>query len=234
MTHSLLLTAQSRDNQWSMNATWASRGNEVDLRFREWSAGRVSKPTIVMGHSSGGAYGAYVAFMEDYDINYLTTLVTFGAPIWGTPSMENRYRTHFTQGDRIQTGVLRPQVIEFGAPNDPVPTLPPPWAAIDLLIPGYAQANRPTYARFTSLILLGLNNGPTPVDQPATLPAVTNAVLHLVTGQGIVQEHGMPNYTAGAARWANNDVTIGELHLETERRVLLGILADMNAAGVGA
>lgn len=234
MTHSLALTTSVQPGPMVWNSAWADRGFQVLTAYSAWPAPQVRKPIIVIGHSSGGAYGAYFAFRRDDNIDYLTTLVTFGAPIWGTPSLENHYRNFFAAGARIQIGQLRPQVIDFGTPNDIVTTLPPPWAAVDLLIPGYAQANRPTYARFTNLILLGLNSGPTPVDQPATLPAVTHAVITLVRGGGLGVEHGMPNYTAGAQRWCNNDASITDAGLDTERTALNAILAAMNTAGVGA
>lgn len=233
LTHALDNTASTFDGEWSMNSTWVNRGAQVERGYRFWPPPTTRKPIIVVGHSSGGAYGAFTAFTVDNDVNFLTTLVTYGAPIWGTPSMERRYREHFTQGDRIQTGVLRPQVVEFGNPNDFVTALPPPWSLIDVVIPGYPRANRPTYTRFVNLLQLGANGAPTPVNQPTTTETATSALLTILTGQGLGAQHAPAAYTANAERWADNDPTIADAGWGAERTALKNILVDMNAAGVG-
>lgn len=234
VTHSLLLTTPDPTNEWRINSTWASRGRQVADRLAAWPPPSPRKPFIVVGHSSGGAYGAYVSFLIDTDIDKLTTLVTFGAPIWGTPSMRTRYLTHFTTGDRIQTGLLRPQVIEFGNPNDFVTTIPPSWALIDLCVPGYALANRPDYSRFTNLLELGNRGAPTPINQPTTLAAGTAALLALVTGGGLNINHSPTLYTAAAQLWADNDSYVTDQGFERERARLKEILHFMNVDGVGA
>jgi Lipase (class 3) len=222
LTHSLRLLYTAAEG-WQINATWAGRGSQVLLGYTAWATGRPFKPVIIVGHSSGAAYGAYCAYALFSDAQHPFTLVTFGAPIWGTESLKSQY---------VLNGEL-PKTVDFINPNDLVPTIPPPWAAVDLLFPLlYAFVNRPSYKRINTPLQLGSTSGPVQVQQPLTLDAIVNAIRTLVTGGGIDVQHATATYTAAADTWAGNDPSIAANQLTPAYNSLKTILADMNAAGL--
>lgn len=222
LTHSLRILTQTPAG-WKINTTWASRGHQVRNSWVAWPPPDPFKPVIVVGHSSGAAYGAYVAYLLYQDSQHPWTLATFGAPIWGTDSLAQLY----LDNNRA------PQTIDFAQPNDFVPTIPPPWAAIDLAMPlAYSLLDRPNYRRVNSLLLLQGTSAPAPSTQPSTLNAIVNAVLTLIRGGGFDVQHATSSYTAAADAWAANDPSLNALQLRPAYDSLKAILRDMDAAGV--
>lgn len=222
LTHSLNVVTTTSAG-WTINATWALRGHQVLNGYRAWPPPVEFKPVIVVGHSSGAAYGAYVTYSLYADSQHPYTLATFGAPIWGTDSLVQLYRDN----DQL------PKTIDFAQPNDPVPTIPPPWSLVDLVLPfRYGLVTRPTYRRVNNLLLFNGNAAPVPSTQPATLDALTNAALAFVAGRGIDVQHATASYTAAADAWAANDPSIAQNALVPAYNALKAILADMNAANL--
>jgi hypothetical protein len=222
LTHSLRLTTTSTVG-WKINATWASRGSSVLLGYLAWPPPAPAKPVIVIGHSSGAAYGAFVTYSLYPGPTTPWTLVTFGAPIWGTDSMAARYNTLNQQ----------PKTIDFIQPNDVVPTLPPPWAAVDILFPlQYALIDRPSYRRINTIQQLQGNNAPTQVTQPP-FDGLINGLRNLITGAGIDNQHTPVSYSNAADAWAANDPTIAANRLQPAYNALKTILNEMNSAHLG-
>lgn len=222
LSHALRLLSEGQQG-WQINATWAARGSQVVAAYNAWPPPTMAKPVVVIGHSSGAAYGAYTAYTLYSDPSHPVTLVTYGSPIWGTDSLANYYST---------AGQL-PKTIDFAQANDLVPTVPPPWSAVDLLYPlQYAFSGRPNYRRVNSLLQFSGTNAPAAVTQPTTLDAIINAVRTLITGGGIDVQHATSSYTAAADAWAANDPSIAANQLTPAYNSLKAILVDMNAAGL--
>jgi hypothetical protein len=221
LTHSLRLLTTAEEG-WRINSTWATRGQQVLASYQAWPPESPAKPVIVIGHSSGAAYGAWVAFHVWPARSLPLSLVTFGAPIWGTTSLSSRY---------VANGKL-PQTLDFGVANDPVLALPPPWAVVDLLQLNYALAGRPEYDRLTPLLQLGSTAGPSPVSQPTTFDAFFSAARSFLTGRGIDENHKTSVYTAAADQWAANDPSIEANRVVSSYQALKVILDDMDSAGV--
>lgn len=141
LSHGLENTTQDTIADWRINSTWHARANPIWEECLTW--GVPEKPLIAIGHSSGGAYAAYVAFKADQITpeGKLCSVATFGSPIWGTPSMVN-----------WQLRSKTPQVIEFTTTGDPIPWIPPPWSMIDALRLVYPVTPRPIYFRVGSLL----------------------------------------------------------------------------------
>jgi len=208
---------------WQINSTWAARGEQVVAAYNAWPPPNPFKPVIVVGHSSGGAYGAYFMYTKYSDSQHPYTLATYGAPIWGTHTLVDAYND----------GGQLPKTIDFALANDIVPIIPPPWAAVDLLFPlAYALNNRPTYRRVNTLLTLGGSGGPVPAGGAATLETIVHAARTLVTGGSIEGAHAPASYTAAADHWAANDPSIVREGLRPAYDALKTILADMNTAGL--
>jgi len=223
LTHSLRLLTPTQAG-WQINSTWAARGQQVLAAYNAWPPPSPEKPIIVVGHSSGGGYGAFVTYSLGLSGSPAVTLVTYGAPIWGTASMINAYHD---AGDV-------PKTIDFVQPNDPVPLLPPPWAAVDLLLPGtYALTGRTNYFRVNSQLTLSSSGAPPSTGSTPALQTIAGAVIPLLTGGSLGEQHATRSYTSAADTWALNDPSIAANNLTPARRSLEAILADMNAANIG-
>lgn len=208
---------------WSINSTWATRGQQVVAAYNAWPPPNPFKPVIVVGHSSGGAYGAFFTYSKYSDSQHPFTVVTYGAPIWGTHTLVDAYN----DGNQL------PKTIDLALDNDIVPILPPPWAAIDVLFPlQYALSDRPTYRRVNELLLLGRPSGPVQAGGAATFETIVNAARTLITGGSIETAHAPASYTAAADLWAANDQVIASEGLTAAYNALKTILADMNTAGL--
>lgn len=222
LTHSMRVLTTTAAG-WKINATWATRGHQVVNGYAAWPPPSPEKPVIVIGHSSGGAYGAYFTYFRFSDPATPYTLATYGAPIWGTPSLTARYNN---------SGQL-PKCIDFAVPQDPVPALPPPWAAVDLVLPlYYALTDRPNYQRVNALLTLQGITAPTPSTQPTTLDAIISVVRTLLAGGALDSKHSTANYTSQADTWAANDPSIAANRLRPAYTALKAILVDMDAAGL--
>jgi hypothetical protein len=223
ITHSLRQIYTSQDG-WKINQTWAMRGAQVVSAWTVWPPPNPLKPVTVIGHSSGGAYGAYFTYSLYSDAQHPFTLVTYGSPIWGTDSLVDTYRSQ----NQL------PKTIDLVNPNDVVPLLPPQWAAIDLVLPlAYPTAGRVNYRRVNPALQLGQTTPPSQVQQAAALDTVVAAVTSLFTGAGLAAQHSTRAYCDAADLYAANDPSIAANQLTPEYNALKVILNDMNANGPG-
>lgn len=220
VTHSLEDVTMDGVGQWSINTAWALRGQAVRLAYLAWPPPAPQKPLIIVGHSSGGAYGAYAAFKLLQGATVPITLVTYGAPIWGTPSLD----------DYIQNN-KKPQVIEFQNPNDPITVVPPPWSVIDVFQLGYRLAPRPEYQRVGSVLILGNNGRPNVSTGNVGTNTAANAMLTVVIGGNAGTQHSTVVYTANANLWAKNDPTLTTGDWDNEYDHLFAVYQAMIAAG---
>jgi Lipase (class 3) len=197
MRHSLENLTYNPAGDYAINSAWALRGESVRLAYLAWPPPALTKPIIVVGHSSGGAYGAWVTLRLDETSSQPVSLVTFGAPLWGTPSIV-----------AYEFPRKAPKFYEFGNPNDPIMVIPPPWSVIDAAQLGYRLAPRPEYRRVGNVLLLGNVGRPTPTVGDSSVSVGAAAFFNSVTGQGAGLPHSTHTYTLNAKLWAENDPTL--------------------------
>jgi hypothetical protein len=219
-THSLENITTDGPGQWSINTAWFLRGESVRLSYMAWPPPNPAKPLIIVGHSSGGAYAGYAAFKLLQGGPAAIAAVTFGAPIWGTPSLIGYIDTH-----------KKPQVIEFQNPNDPISVLPPPWSVIDVFQLGYRIAPRPEYDRLGAVLILGNNGRPTVSAGNFSTNVAANAMLAVVVGGNAGTPHLTATYTENANLWAENDPTLTTGDWDNEYSHLFTVYQAMIAAG---
>lgn len=191
-THALELTFVNPVGGWSVNRTWWQRTNTV------WQAAIVwdypsEKPLIAIGHSSGGPeVGVLAARHSQIGANEPGAAVTFGAPSWSSPSLND-----------YVAGAKKPQVIEFTGPDDLVPRLPPPWSALDVAGINHALTPRPTYTRVGTLLELRGTDGAF-VRENSSFAAAYSAMQHVLRRDLGGADHAAKTYTDLAASWAQN------------------------------
>lgn len=221
LSHSLQSVATDPTQGWQINSAWQARGFDVWNAYLAWPPPAPTKPVIVIGHSSGGAYGAYVAFKVYQNAGPNTAIVTYGAPIWGTPTM---YRT--------MTEQKKPQVIEFQNAGDPVTVIPPDWSILSQFSIPFTSSQRPTYNRLGNVLIFQGNSRPLPDEGNTITAAAISAMMAIVVRQSLGASHATGTYTDSANDWAGNDPTIVNGQYAGEYNSLLSILGLMNTAGV--
>lgn len=218
MGHALESTTLDVVGQWRVNTQWYNRAQTVLDAYRLW-APTALKPTVAIGHSSGGAEASVLALRRYGDLHPTTVhAVTFGSPRWSSPT--------------VNTYVFlekAPQFIEFTTPGDPVPLVPPPWSVVDALRLNYNLWPRPEYLRPGQLLVLLGAWGVEPRDA-AAYSDLYEAAQQVLRANLTTANHATPSYTATALHWAQS-------HCAANNSLpviagLVQILAEMDAAGV--
>jgi hypothetical protein len=221
MAHSLESLATDPAAGWTINSAWFLRATPILAAYLSWPPPNPLKPILIIGHSSGGAYGAYVAakLAQISGILKYISLLTYGAPIWGTPSLNAAMLA--TVG----------QIVEFQNPNDPITVIPPTWSLINSFNLGYALNPQPIYQRNWNVLLLGNQGPPTPSSGNQPQNAIISAFQQVLTTQNYDASHSRVAYSVNANAWMQNDPNLVAWGFQDQINSLEAVYEAMVTAG---